>query len=172
MVHGNLPLNTIARELDKDYDADGEIASSGEIHEPTLKALNALSFYNTKAPKSLGTEWIDNAFSPLLDPTLSPQDRMRTIVEHISDQIAKTCREHSIESIYVTGGGVHNSFLIEKIRQKTQIKLVIPDSSEVEFKEAIIFGLLGALYLEGRTNTLSSVTGATHDVIGGVLHLP
>jgi anhydro-N-acetylmuramic acid kinase len=97
---------------------------------------------------------------------------MRTIVEHISDQIANTCAKHDISSIFITGGGAYNDFLIDRIREKCSVEIIIPNASLIEFKEAIIFGLLGALYLDGRPNTLSSVTGATHDVIGGVLHLP
>ena len=41
-----------------DYDDKGAIASSGEINEELLKALNALDFYTSKPPKSLGLEWV------------------------------------------------------------------------------------------------------------------
>jgi anhydro-N-acetylmuramic acid kinase len=97
---------------------------------------------------------------------------MRTVVEHIAEQISRTCIQNSIKSLYITGGGAYNDFLIERIKEKSKLQIIIPDAVEIEFKEAIIFGLLGALFLEGKPNTLSSVTGASRDVIGGVLHLP
>ncbi|MBL4863098.1 MAG: anhydro-N-acetylmuramic acid kinase, partial [Crocinitomicaceae bacterium] len=77
-----------------------------------------------------------------------------------------------LSSILITGGGALNTFLIEQVRLKSKAEIILPDPKTIEFKEAIIFGLLGALFLEGKPNTLSSVTGAKKDVIGGVLHLP
>ena len=169
---GNLPLNEIAAEFDKSYDESGIIARSGNVDSKILSELNALDFYSSSPPKSLGTEWILSNFKPIVDKISAPEDRMRTIVEHISDQIAITCRAHQLKSIYITGGGAYNGFLIECVKEKSGIEVVIPNQVEIEFKEAIIFGLLGALFLDGKTNTLASVTGASRDVMGGVLHLP
>lgn len=169
---GNLPLNRIASEFDKAYDKSGLIARSGVIDEVVLNELNNLDYYSAAHPKSLGTEWIEANFNPIVSKINSPQDRMRTIVEHIAEQISRTCINNKIKSLYITGGGAYNDFLIEKIKEKSKIQIVIPDAVEIEFKEAIIFGLLGALFLEGKPNTLSSVTGASRDVVGGVLHLP
>lgn len=169
---GNLPLNEIAAEFSKSYDEEGIIARSGTADLNVLMQLNALNYFFTSPPKSLGTEWLTSNFKAITDQVISPENRMRTIVEHISDQIAKTCQLQQIKSIYITGGGAYNIFLIERIKEKSNIEIIIPNAIEIEFKEAIIFGLLGALYLDGKTNTLASVTGATQDVIGGVLHLP
>ncbi|NRA11026.1 MAG: anhydro-N-acetylmuramic acid kinase [Crocinitomicaceae bacterium] len=169
---GNLPLNKIASEQGKPYDEGGLIARSGTIDPKIMNELNDLNYYNSSPPKSLGTEWIEANFNPIVSKISTPQDRMRTVLEHIAEQISIACLKNKVESLYITGGGAYNDFLIQKIQEKSKIKIVIPNSIEIEFKEAIIFGLLGALFLEGKTNTLSSVTGASRDVMGGVLHLP
>ena len=169
---GNLPLNEIAEEFDKTFDKSGLIARSGIIDKDVLNELNDLDYYSADPPKSLGIEWVEANFNPILSKIDSPRDRMRTAVEHIAEQISSTCIQNNVKSLYITGGGAFNNFLIEKIKEKSKIKIVIPDTVDIEFKEAIIFGLLGALFLEGKHNTLSSVTGASRDVMGGVLHLP
>ena len=44
---------------------------------------------------------------------------------------------------------------------------VIPDKNILEYKEALIFALLGVLKLRGENNVLSSVTGAQYDHSSG-----
>ena len=72
----------------------------------------------------------------------------------------------------VTGGGTHHKLLIKTIEKyNPDLKLYIPDKILIEFKEALIFALLGVLRWRGEINTLASVTGAKKNSIGGVIHL-
>lgn len=169
---GNLPLNQIAAHFGKDYDEDGKIAQSGQVDQKILTELNNLEFYQRKAPKSLGTEWLDDEFLPILEKIDDYQNRMTTCVIHIASQIRKVGMDNSIQSLYITGGGAFNKYLIQQIGKESDISVIIPSDDIINFKEAIIFGFLGVRYLEGKTNTISSVTGALENVIGGVLHLP
>ncbi len=169
---GNLPLNSIAQEFGRDFDEGGIVARSGKIDNTILEKLNNLSFYNRKPPKSLGTEWLEHEFIPILNEIKSPENRMRTCVSHLACQIDRVCKEFNIGKLYLTGGGVYNTFLLEEIKSFGSTELILPTVEIIEFKEALIFGFLGALYLDGKTNVLSSVTGASKDVTGGVLHLP
>ena len=77
-----------------------------------------------------------------------------------------------ISNVLVTGGGAYNKYLMELLRSEGKGKLnyEIPESSLVDFKEAMIFGFLGVLRLRGETNSLKSVTGALHDSCGGTIH--
>jgi len=168
----NLPMNRIVNRLNLPYDDGGRIAQSGTIDVVVLEKLNALDFYAQNPPKSLGTEWLDAHFLPILDQIQSNEDQLRTLVAHISQQIGTVCQKHWVTSLFITGGGAFNDFLINEIRNAGHVEIVLPSREEIEFKEAIVFGFLGVRYLQGEPNSLHSVTGAKKDVIGGVLHVP
>lgn len=169
---GNLPLNHVAGKLGLAYDRDGELARNGRLHSELLETLNALPFYHALPPKSLGTEWLDSIFMPLLPDNIPPEDLLHTITEHIAIQTGLSLKTHKAVSVFISGGGARNTYLTERIQAHFSGSVVIPDSLTIDFKEAIVFGFLGALYLAGENNCLSSVTGAARDVRGGVLHLP
>jgi len=166
----NLPMNEIAQELGAEYDKNGDFASTGKVINNVLEELNSLDYYSQQPPKSLGTEWLKESFTPLLAKINHPQDRLRTVLEHIAFQIGSSLS--ASKSIYVTGGGALNSLLMKRIQHYYIGKIIIPSRQVIDFKEAIVFGFLGALYLAKIPNALSSVTGANQDTIGGVLHLP
>ena len=77
-------------------------------------------------------------------------------------------------SLFVTGGGALNHFLIEVLQDKLGegTKVVVPKKELIEFKEAVVFALMGALRVEQEINVLKSVTGAKRDSSSGVLYLP
>jgi anhydro-N-acetylmuramic acid kinase len=66
----------------------------------------------------------------------------------------------------------HQLEVLEVLKNNTKGKIILPNKDVIEFKEAIIFAFLGVLYLEKQTNCISSVTGASKNVIGGVYHIP
>jgi anhydro-N-acetylmuramic acid kinase len=74
------------------------------------------------------------------------------------------------QKLLITGGGAYNSFLIEHIKKKIDIELVIPSNDLIEFKEALIFAFLGVLRMENQINTLKEVTGAMSNSIGGAIY--
>lgn len=168
----NIVLNRVARWLELPYDNGGEIARSGEVDDILLNELNQLPFYQITAAKSLGREWINSDFWPIVKKHLdiSEAEKMATLSEHIASQIAQTINEKEAQKVLLTGGGAFNTFLIEKIRSKTKAEIVIPSNEIVNYKEALIFAFLGILRMRNEVNSLRSVTGARHDSIGGALH--
>ena len=157
---GNLPLNKIAQKLGKPYDDNGQFASEGTQDLNLLAKLNALTYYTLSNPKSLGTEWLDAHFYPLLDEQISPKDTLRTLTEHVAAQISSELNRQQAKSVMITGGGAKNSFLIERVSASYTGKIKVPSEKIIDFKEAIIFAFLGALYLAKQPNCLASVTGA------------
>ena len=98
------------------------------------------------------------------------EDKIATFTKHIAIQIANTLPNKE-GSMLITGGGAYNTFLIEEIKRLVpKLKIVIPDSKTIEFKEALIFGLLGVLKLRDEINVLKSVTGASMDHSSGKIH--
>ena len=63
-----------------------------------------------------------------------------------------------------------NKYLIERLKNYTMKKIIIPDIQTVDYKEAIVFAFLGLLKILGKTNTLASVTGASKDSSGGGIY--
>lgn len=169
---GNLPLNKLANSKGLDYDENGELARHGEINFFLLDLLNQLDFYKSPFPKSLGSEWLETNFYPLIKFDKDIENNLRTVIEHIADQIAQILNKNELKSVFITGGGALNSFLIERIKHYYNGEIKIPSKEIIEYKEALIFGFLGALFLENKPNCLSSVTGAKKDVIGGTMYLP
>ncbi|MDX1286009.1 MAG: anhydro-N-acetylmuramic acid kinase [Draconibacterium sp.] len=167
----NFVLNHFAHKLGKPYDKDGDLGRKGIVNKELLEKLNNLSYYQDNNPKSLGREWVEQEFFPILNKTDIPDIvKLRTLYEHIAIQIARTTSGEG--KMLVTGGGAFNKFLIERIENYTSTKTVIPTKEIVEFKEAIIFAFIGVLRYKRINNCLSSVTGASKDSCGGIVFLP
>jgi anhydro-N-acetylmuramic acid kinase len=169
---GNIPINLYANKYDMEFDEGGEISRSGELNQNLLDLLNKLEFYSIYGAKSLGTEWLNAEFLPLLDDYSVASSVMRTVVEHEAFQIAKVLNEAGIKSVYITGGGAKNHFLIERIASQYTGEIRIPKEEIIDFKEAIIFGFLGFRYLENNATNCPNATGANREVVSGVLHIP
>lgn len=167
----NMVLNSLATQLGKDFDRDGRVASKGNLNIKLMKKLNELSFYKIKPPKSLGREWIEKNFFPILDLfNISIQDKLRTVVEHIAIQIALAVNrqlQNANCKLFITGGGAYNNFLVERIATHTKYRIILPDDQTIQFKEAMAFAFLGVLKIRGEKNILRSVTGAKYDSCGG-----
>jgi anhydro-N-acetylmuramic acid kinase len=164
---GNLPLNKLAMTTGLSYDKNGQLAETGEINFFLLELLNDLAFYQNNYPKSLGTEWLEEHFYPLIKFDKDIENNLRTIVEHVAIQISEILKKHELKSVFITGGGALNSFLVTRIKHYFEGIVIIPEKEIIEFKEAIIFAFLGVLFLKDEVNCLSSVTGASKDVVGG-----
>lgn len=169
---GNLPLNKLAASRGLPYDKDGELARSGDINFFLLDLLNTLPYYAQEAPKSLGTEWLEEHFYPMIKFDKEIENNLRTLTEHIGNQVGNALNNTGARTVLVTGGGAKNAFLMERIRSYFNGELIIPETTLIDLKEALIFAYLGALYLHGKPNALCSVTGAQRNTSGGVLHLP
>lgn len=165
----NIILNIYAENLGFSYDDKGKIAASGVLNIELLQQLNELQFYSEVPPKSLGLEWVREFVLPILDDSIiSFEDKLRTMVEHIAIQISSQIETRT--KVLVTGGGVYNDFLISRVQSYNDTELIIPSSKLIEFKEALIFGLLGVLRLRGSVNCLASVTGAKNDHSSGNIY--
>lgn len=171
----NQALNALAQTIGKDYDEGGELARSGEVIPELLAELKKEDYYQQAAPKSLSNDLAKDLVLPqLLNSGMEAKDLLRTMVQLIADQVAAAINKYPADKdnalLLVTGGGAHNSFLVEQIQaQLTNVTLQVPDANTVNYKEAVVMALIGVLRWREETNVLSSVTGASKDSISGAL---
>jgi anhydro-N-acetylmuramic acid kinase len=167
----NTVLNFYANTLGLDYDDKGKIARSGKLNSDLLRELNTLEYYKKSLPKSLGFEFVKETVLPLIEEySISIEDKLHTFTEHIAIQTALALPKKS-GKLLITGGGAYNDFLIERMQfHLPKLEIIIPDNKTLEFKEALIFALLGVLKLRNEINVLSSVTGAKMDHSSGVIY--
>lgn len=181
----NQVLNYLAQQLNLPYDKDGLIAKGGKLIPDLLKKLDTPEFYRQDYPKSLGNLWIVNEVLPMFDEFEdSIQDKLATathfLASKIIDSIKAIIQKENLPSAkkrkaLITGGGAFNSWLMELMnsianKEALNIEFVLPAPSIIEYKEAILMGLLGILRLQNTPNCFASVTGAKRDTIGGIIH--
>ena len=166
----NTVLNFYANQLGLNYDDKGQLTRTGKINSILLNELNELDFYQQKFPKSLGFEFVKEIVLPIIEKYKIPiEDKLRTFTEHIALQTALALPNKN-GSMLATGGGAYNDFLMERIQANIpEMKIIIPSSKILEYKEALIFALLGVLKLRNEINILSSVTGAKMDHSSGII---
>lgn len=166
----NTVLNFYANKLGLDFDDKGEISRSGNLNSDLLNELNTLEYYSKPFPKSLGFEFVKEIVLPLIEKySITIEDKMHTFTEHVAQQTA-TALPIKNGKLLVTGGGAYNTFLLERMQfHLPTMELIIPDAEILEFKEALIFALLGVLKLRDEINVLGSVTGAKKNHSSGVI---
>lgn len=176
----NIVMNHYTRKINMEFDDKGSMASQGILHNTLLDELNQVPFYMGDQPKSLGYEFVVETIFPIIEKhNLSIEDILRTFIEHIAIQISQVINGNIQENssnknskVLVTGGGAYNNFLIQRLSQFSNSEIIIPDKEIIEFKEAIVFALLGVLKDQNKVNVLQSVTGASKDHSSGYVFLP
>ena len=161
----NIALNYYSKKLGYQFDKNGDIAKSGTINTRLLNELNNLDYYHQSPPKSLGKEWLEENFIAVIEKhEETVKNKLSTLVEHAAIQISQYITKGGC---LVTGGGAYNSFLMDRMQSHSKSNFVLGDKNLIEYKEAMIFGLLGVLNRRNEINCLASVTGAKRDSIAG-----
>jgi anhydro-N-acetylmuramic acid kinase len=166
----NMALNMLAGEAGKAFDRNGKLASGGQVKMDLLKSLTQAGQSLGKDRPSLAREHFEKAFEGILKNKFwSLKDRLRTMTEFIAREVGTTIRKTGANKILITGGGAHNTFLVDSIRRHAgdEKKFVKADPVLINYKEALIFAFLGVLNISGENNALRSVTGAQKDTCTG-----
>ncbi len=184
----NQMLNFLANKKGFAYDKDGKLASQGVLLESLYQKLSENPFYLKPFPKSLSNEYIAENFIPLLEATAGTvEDKLHTVTLHIADQLHKAISlltkradiynppvvhrelKNNKGEILVTGGGARNRFLISELEDLTSYRVAVPSALMVDYKEALVFALMGVLRINNEINCFASATGASKDSSGGVI---
>ena len=180
----NLLLDAWAKQhIDKEYDAGGAWAQSGQVVEPLLNQLLEHSFFAQSYPKSTGREdfnldWLQaelQKFDQASTATrYSVADVQATLTELTAisacDQINGLISNKENSSVYVCGGGALNSYLMTRLQAHLPYCKVETTASlglEPTWVEAVAFAWLARQTLMGETGNLPAVTGAHKEVVLG-----
>ena len=167
------PLNTVlnhyANKLGYECDLGGKLSKKGVINIDLFNELNDLDYYKKSYPKSLGLEFVIENIFPITEKyKIKVVDILATYIEHASFQIKRNIDNGS--KVLLTGGGTFNDNLIKTLNHDSKINFIVPDKTIINYKESLIFALLGYLKINGKVNCLRSVTGASNDHSSGDIY--
>jgi anhydro-N-acetylmuramic acid kinase len=166
------------------YDEGGMIAQSGEVNEVLLKTLKGHPFFIQSIPKTIGPElfnlqYIQQAQINSDTLMLSPKDLIATLTrfsaETIAEGIQNNVPSNQKGTVYLSGGGAHNTTLI------TWIKELLPQYSFHNFKElglspdakeAVLFALFANEAIVGQGIKLGKGDTAIPGVTFGKFSFP
>ena len=172
-----------ALHTDKDYDAGGAWAQSGQVVEPLLNQLIEHPFFARTYPKSTGREDFNLAW---LQSELQKFDQASAHIRYSSADVQATLTELTAmsasmqinmfidaqenSSVYVCGGGALNDYLMTRLQAHLPHCTVETTASlglNPAWVEAVAFAWLARQTLMGETGNLPAVTGASKGVVLG-----
>ncbi|WP_104081473.1 anhydro-N-acetylmuramic acid kinase [Cryobacterium sp. Y11] len=149
------------------YDEGGRIAASGSIDAVLLDLLLGDAYYALPAPKSTGKEHFHGSYvsDAILRSgrTVSDVDLVATLTELTVQTVARDVRAAGIDLLVVSGGGCHNSVILDGLRAALPgVNVVLSDEfgAPADEKEAIAFALIGWCTAHGLPGTNPAGTGA------------
>ncbi|MFK8102441.1 MAG: anhydro-N-acetylmuramic acid kinase [Saprospiraceae bacterium] len=176
----NQVFNVLANQLELDFDRDGALAAQAQRIDSLWQQLNEMPYFSKPYPKSLDNNWIREEVFPLYFADLEAwENKLHTACLHLAYQTTQSIQQILTQEqnhknnyrLLATGGGTKNKFLLQCIKTAcatlAPTEVVVPSADVIDFKEAILIALMGVLRVENIPNCLQTVTGATHDTIGG-----
>ena len=172
-----------ALHTDKDYDAGGAWAQSGQVVEPLLNQLIEHPFFARTYPKSTGREdfnlaWLQSELQKFDQASAhirySSADVQATLTEltamSASMQINLFIKAKENSSVYVCGGGALNDYLMTRLQAHLphcKVETTASLGLNPAWVEAVAFAWLARQTLMGETGNLPAVTGASKGVVLG-----
>jgi anhydro-N-acetylmuramic acid kinase len=156
------------------YDQKGIIASKGRIQKNLLEKLLEDPYFQTPAPKATGPEYFNlHWLKKYLSANIAKEDIQATLTELTAESIVREIKKNFTQcEIYICGGGVHNDFLMERIRvlaAPNHVATTAIFGIDPDWMEAMAFAFLAKQTLEGKPGNITSVTGArAATILGGV----
>jgi len=150
----------------KYFDADAAVALSGKINDALLTALKENDFFEHPFPKTTGPElfnlaYLQKAKEISATQNISSADTMATLnkfsADTIVDAILKSTDKNKAYIVFTSGGGIHNSLLMQHLRQSLP-GFIFADTAALNInpdaKEAVLFAVLANECICGEGNYL------------------
>ena len=180
---GNMIIDSVMEILTdgvEKYDNAGKFAARGEVCESLLGEWLQHPFISAPPPKTTGREafgrqFAHQAIQQAQNQNLDPTDLVATLTAFTAQTIFDYYRRflfphHSVDEIYISGGGSHNLTLMEHLKTLFQpIPLLPIDSTGIsgDAKEAVAFAILANEAVHGHPTNLPQVTGASQPMVLG-----
>ena len=163
----------------EDHDRNGDWAAGGSCNATILDSMLADPYFAEQPPKSTGKEyfnleWITRVVAGARP---EPRDLQATLAELTCRAIADALSRHapSASEVLVCGGGVHNRYLMRRLRAllpKASVDSTAAHGIDPDAVEAVTFAWLAKCRLDGVPGNLPSVTGAEAAVVLGAVYEP
>ena len=165
----------------RSYDDKGNWAASGKVQTDLLNVFLDEPYFNLTAPKSTGRElfninWLNQKINTL-SKSFAAEDVQATLCELTVVSIANAVNNlsYSTHRILVCGGGARNDYLMARLQASlANIKVSTTEIESIspEWIEAMAFAWLAKRTLSQQSGNITSVTGATQEVIlGGIYNV-
>ena len=180
---GNMCIDAVVTEITEGtehYDKAGARAAQGTSYQPLTDEWLKHPFFQLPPPKTTGREIFGNTFAMECLATcrkhgLADNDCIATLteltVQTITHYIAQfVTAQNPIDTLYVSGGGVHNQKIMRRLGEilaDTAVEPVDNSGISADAKEAIAFAILANETLHGHSGNLPSATGASVQKILG-----
>ena len=181
---GNMVVDGLTQILyDRQFDSGGSIAFTGNILPGMLKELLRQPYFRMSPPKSTGRELFGaGCINTMLrgGHKHRPQDLIATATEFcassIYDQYLRFVRPHTpLKELIVSGGGVHNRFLMDALRRYFEpVEVIGIDTLGInsDAKETVCFALLANETIANTPANVPGATGARKGTVLGLISLP
>ena len=177
---GNMLVDSLMQKLyNLPFDEDGKTAASGKINEELLIFLLNDEYYDMAPPKSTGREkysqeLVNKIIEFSKERIIKNEDVIATatyLTPYTINQAVNKFIKKKDYQLLVSGGGVHNRFMIDKLKD-FGFNVLINNNTFTDGLEAYSFSILGYLRLTDQYANIPNVTGAKELVRLGSIILP
>ncbi|MBT3989735.1 MAG: anhydro-N-acetylmuramic acid kinase [Rhodospirillaceae bacterium] len=168
---GNAAIDDVVRTRSEAvFDEDGNLARQGRVDTGVLAGLLDHPYFDLVPPKSLDR----NAFNFSAVDQLSLEDAAATLVAFTIETIARASQHFPLAAKrwLVTGGGRHNSFMMEELAKKIgqEVQPVERVGWNGDAIEAQAFAFMAVRSLLDLPLSFPSTTGVAQALSGGDLY--
>lgn len=155
------------------FDKGGALALQGTVNEEWLAVLLEDTYYAQAPPKTTGKEHFNwDYVTKTMPKDLVIEDAAATLTELSARSVADQVERLGVEQVFVSGGGIHNAYLMNRIRELLLHTVVAGSDAlglDPDYKEAFLCALIGWCTMHGVPASVPTITGASEAAILGTI---